>query len=84
MIESQRLHWYRMNQSTIRCDVLRGLQEAVYSGENQQSAVGKRVVLPSSFTGGPQYMFNNYQDAMAICKKFGYPDLFITITCNAN
>jgi len=24
------------------------------------------------------------QDAMAICKKFGYPDLFITITCNVN
>ena len=21
---------------------------------------------------------------MAICKKFGYPDLFITITCNVN
>jgi len=29
-------------------------------------------------------MFNNCQDAMAICKRFGYPDLFITITCNAN
>ncbi|KAL6503634.1 hypothetical protein OROGR_025557 [Orobanche gracilis] len=21
---------------------------------------------------------------MAICKKFGYPDLFITMTCNTN
>jgi len=21
---------------------------------------------------------------LAICKKFGYPDLFITITCNVN
>lgn len=29
-------------------------------------------------------MFNNCQDAMAICKHFGYPNLFITITCNAN
>lgn len=29
-------------------------------------------------------MFNNCQDAMAICKKFGNPDLFITITCNSN
>ena len=29
-------------------------------------------------------MFNNCQDAIAICKKFGYPDLFITITCNVN
>ncbi|XP_057433001.1 uncharacterized protein LOC130725830 [Lotus japonicus] len=31
-----------------------------------------------------RYMFNNCQDAMAICKRFGYPDLFITMTCNAN
>lgn len=28
-------------------------------------------------------MFNNCQDAMAICRKFGYPDLFITATCNS-
>lgn len=27
-------------------------------------------------------MFNNFQDAMAICRRYGYPDLFITITCN--
>ncbi|XP_058729905.1 uncharacterized protein LOC131601957 [Vicia villosa] len=84
MIESQRLYWHRMNQATIRCDILSGLQEAVHNGENQPSAVGKRIVLPASFTGGLRYMFNNCQDAMAICKKFGYPDLFITITCNAN
>jgi len=42
------------------------------------------VVLPSSFTGGMRYMFNNCQDVMAICKRFSYPDLFITITCNVN
>ena len=27
-------------------------------------------------------MRENYYDAMAICKWFGYPDFFITITCN--
>lgn len=27
-------------------------------------------------------MKNNYLDAMAICKYFGFPDLFITFTCN--
>ena len=27
-------------------------------------------------------MMQNYLDAMAICKYFGYPDLFITFTCN--
>jgi len=29
-------------------------------------------------------MFNNCQDVMAICKKIGYHDFFITITCNVN
>jgi len=27
-------------------------------------------------------MIQNYQDAMAICAWVGYPDLFITFTCN--
>ena len=27
-------------------------------------------------------MINNYQDAMAICRCYGNPDLFITFTCN--
>ncbi|PIA31358.1 hypothetical protein AQUCO_05000027v1 [Aquilegia coerulea] len=42
-----------------------------------------RLVLPSSFTGGPRYMVQNYQDAVAICRWAGSPDLFITFTCNS-
>ncbi|KAL0319969.1 UNVERIFIED_CONTAM: hypothetical protein Sradi_5258400 [Sesamum radiatum] len=45
-------------------------------------SVGKRFVLPSSFTGGPRYMVQNYQDAMAICRYYGPPDIFLTFTCN--
>jgi len=40
--------------------------------------------LLASFTGGTRYIFNNCQDTMTICKKFGYPDLFITKTCYVN
>jgi len=29
-------------------------------------------------------MFNNFQVYIAICKTFGYLNLFITITCNKN
>ncbi|XP_074271040.1 uncharacterized protein LOC141594960 [Silene latifolia] len=32
--------------------------------------------------GEDGYMIENYQDAMASCKEFGFPDLFITFTCN--
>ncbi|KAF8087130.1 hypothetical protein N665_0598s0014 [Sinapis alba] len=43
---------------------------------------GKEYMIPATFTGGPRYMKNKYLDAMAICKHFGFPDLFITFTCN--
>ncbi|XP_057760313.1 uncharacterized protein LOC130980674 [Arachis stenosperma] len=84
MIESQRLYEIRMKQSTIRGEVLQGIEEAMRRGDDEASSIGTRIILPSSFTGGRRYMFNRCQDAMAICKHFGYPDLFLTITCNPN
>ncbi|XP_045823935.1 uncharacterized protein LOC123916509 [Trifolium pratense] len=82
MIESQRLSYIRFNQAKIRADFLAGVEEAVGRGDIIGSSLGSRVVVPSSFTGGRRYMFNNCQDSMALCKKFGYPDLFLTVTCN--
>ncbi|XP_057444945.1 uncharacterized protein LOC130737204 [Lotus japonicus] len=82
MIEAQRLSYVKANQKTIRRDFLAGLEEAVDRGDLDPSHIGTRIVLPSSFTGGRRYMFNNCQDAMAICKFYGYPDFFITVTCN--
>jgi hypothetical protein len=84
MIEAQRLSFIRKNQGNIRSDLLNGLQEAVENGDIDPRSAGQRIILPDSFTGSPRYMFNNCQDAMAICKKFGYPDLFITFTCNSS
>ena len=44
---------------------------------------GVPVILPSSFSGSPRAMQQNYQDAMAIVAKYGKPDLqFVTYTCN--
>ncbi|GAU39760.1 hypothetical protein TSUD_220030 [Trifolium subterraneum] len=83
MIESQRLSYIRNNQLNIRADFLACVEEAVTRGDvDYASSIGSRVVLPSSFTGGRKYMFNNCQDAMALNKKFGNPDLFLTMTCN--
>ncbi|XP_072073598.1 uncharacterized protein [Arachis hypogaea] len=82
MIESARLNYIRLDQEKFRCEMYKGIKEAVLSGETRPSSCGKRIILPSSFTGGPRYMIQNYQDAMAICKVVGYPDLFITFTCN--
>lgn len=84
MMESQRLLWVRTHQRELRADLYQGLSDAVINGETEVSSTGKRVVLPSSFTGGARYMMGNYLDAMAICRAIGYPDLFITFTCNSD
>ncbi|XP_057417171.1 uncharacterized protein LOC130711518 [Lotus japonicus] len=82
MIESQRLYYYRNNQSSIRRHFLEGIEEAMSRGDTCSSTIGSRVYLPASFKGGKRYMFNNCQDAMAISNTYGYPDLFLTMTCN--
>ena len=82
MIEAQRIQWVRLNQNVIRSDILSGLEDAVIRGETDPATLGMCIILPSTFTKGMRYMFNNCQDAMAVCKRYGYPDLFVTITCN--
>ncbi|KAI5392022.1 hypothetical protein KIW84_076711 [Lathyrus oleraceus] len=42
------------------------------------------VVLPSSYVGTGRYMDQLYFDGMEICNYIGFPDLFITFTCNPN
>lgn len=86
MMEAHRLAFIMRNQPLLRSDNYRTLDDAIRRGEldagDPAGNVGKRFVLPSSFVGGPRYMVNNFQDTMAICKSIGYPELFITFTCN--
>nr|XP_025660692.1 uncharacterized protein LOC112756337 [Arachis hypogaea] len=82
MIEAERLSFIRHNQPKLRVDKYIALHESLVRGEASAVATGQRIILPSSFTGGPRYMFNNCKDAFAICKYAGYPSFFITITCN--
>ncbi|XP_074328068.1 uncharacterized protein LOC141665980 [Apium graveolens] len=53
-----------------------------WHGDVSATEVGKRIVLPSNFTGGFRYMQQNFQNSLAICKEYGHPDLFVTFTCN--
>ena len=83
--EAQRLRWHRLNQKTIRAELFKSLSDAVSahnSSSGERLAAGKRVVLASSFTGGPRDQWGRYQDAMAIVRKIGKPSFFITMTCN--
>lgn len=87
-LEELRLMWLRNNQTNLRAKVYRGLTNMLNSHDGRQQGflggIGCRVVLPYSFTGGPMYMHQLYQDSMAIVHKKGKPDLFITFTCNLN
>ncbi|XP_045821940.1 uncharacterized protein LOC123914810 [Trifolium pratense] len=81
-IESDRLRYMRDHQKDLRSSMYKGLTEAILNGDCDANTTGKRIVLPASFVGGARYMIQNYQDAMAICAWAGYPDIFITFTCN--
>lgn len=83
-MEQNNLRYVRMNQSRLRSDLYCGLADAVQSGEDlNPELLGKRMVLPSTFKGSPRQMTQLYQDAMAIVRHYGKPDIFITMTCNA-
>jgi hypothetical protein len=81
-IESGRLNWVLFNQSTIRAELYNNAADAVSAADG--SRIGQKVILPSTFIGSPRAMHARYQDAMAIVRVKGKPDLFITVTCNPN
>lgn len=81
-LEEDRLDYIRKNQTNLRSEIYKGIYDAISKGDSDANNVGQKVILPSSYTGSTRYMLNNYQDAMAICRHYGNPDLFITFTCN--
>ncbi|KAG2203527.1 hypothetical protein INT46_011432 [Mucor plumbeus] len=84
-MEQSRLSFIYFNQKQLRAEMYKGLYDAVNSNDYENTSslgVGKKVILPSTFSGGPRYMAQNYYDAMNIVRRFGKPDLFITFTCN--
>ena len=81
-IEQFRLNFIRNNQSSLRSELYRGLQDAIAHDDTNASSLGRKVVLPSTFIGSPRHMAQLYQDSMSIVRRFGKPDYFITFTCN--
>lgn len=82
-IEANRLQFIIDHQDDLRCESVEGIVDAIDRGITDGDSVGKQQILPASFTGGRRYMVMNYQDAMAICRVYGSPDLFVTFTCNS-
>ncbi|RZB86231.1 hypothetical protein D0Y65_026339 [Glycine soja] len=84
MVESERLSYIRNNQKKLLVDKFCSLQQSLDDGSRKDLNKGKRVILPSTFVGSPCYMDQLYFDGMAICSHVGFPNLFITLTCNPN
>ncbi|KAL5158552.1 hypothetical protein HKD37_15G042998 [Glycine soja] len=84
MVESERLSYIRNNQKKLRVDKYCSLQNSLDTGTAKGLTKGKRVILPSTFVGSPHYMDRLYFDDMTICSHVGFPNLFITLTCNPN
>ncbi|XP_076941611.1 uncharacterized protein LOC143611242 [Bidens hawaiensis] len=83
-LEQERLDYILANQNLFRTEYLQGVHDAIAKGDTEGQSVGRRVILPSSFTGGPRYMYKHYHDALAICRVYGNPQFFITFTRNVN
>uniref|UniRef100_A0A0D3B901 Helitron helicase-like domain-containing protein n=2 Tax=Brassica oleracea TaxID=3712 RepID=A0A0D3B901_BRAOL len=83
-IEEDRLRWARNNQDVLRAKLYNNVLGAVSKGDTDAKIIGQRFILPPSFTGEPWYLVEKSHDAMAICREFGNPDLFITMTVNPN
>ncbi|XP_035837083.1 uncharacterized protein LOC110892468 [Helianthus annuus] len=66
MIASERLRYIRYQQKDLRSDTYESLRKLRSKGQDDISKAGKRIFLPSSFTGGARYMMQNYLDAMAL------------------
>ena len=88
--ENQQLNYHAQNQKALRADTYKNVQELV--ADRQRVPLtdqmggdvrpGRRIVLASSFTGGPRWFNAKLQNGMAICREFHKPDLFLTMTCN--
>uniref|UniRef100_A0A0K0G3B6 ATP-dependent DNA helicase n=1 Tax=Strongyloides venezuelensis TaxID=75913 RepID=A0A0K0G3B6_STRVS len=62
------------------------LEDYLIGDEDNEEAAKKseRIKLFSSYIGSRRFMHLGYQDGMAIVRKFGKPDFFITMTINPN
>ncbi len=82
-IEMGRINYFKFHQDSIRADLYSGVRDALSKNDSADPrSIGKRTILPATFTGGPRHMLKLYFDAMAVVRHYGKPDLFITFTCN--
>ena len=81
-IDECRLNFILKCNDEMRAENLQGVVDVVDQGMIDGSEVGKKNILPSTYTGDHRYMYENFQDVVAISRVHGSPDVFTTFTCN--
>lgn len=81
-VEQTRLWWTRINQTILCNELYSHICDSVRSGDSNTSNIGTGVTLLAGFVGSRRYMQQNFQDALAVCRHVGHPDIFLTMTCN--
>jgi hypothetical protein len=81
-VKRERIDHYRTPsfQQKYRLAPYNSISSFVANGMRSGSSIGQRIILPTSFTRSPRYLYQKYQDCIGICRKFGCPDLFVTFT----
>src|SRR6266478_3773141 len=68
--EQKRLGQLKHIQGQLRSDIYQGLADAVAANDTDLNMLGKRFILPSSFSGGTRHLQQQCQDALAINRYF--------------
>ena len=68
----------RADQATIRAELYGGMMDAYAGGD--AANVGRRVVLGPNFTRSARQFGRSYQDALALLREHGPPDLWTPVT----
>ena len=82
--ESRVCHFHRspIQQAKYRAARVAAFEDQLSAGV-PAAEIGQPVVrLPSSVVGSARFYQQLYLDAMALPRKFGKPDMFVTFTCN--
>ncbi|XP_017255893.1 uncharacterized protein LOC108225517 [Daucus carota subsp. sativus] len=82
-MEQTRLWWFRTHQTILRNELYTHISDSVRKGDANATNVGKGIILPAGYVGSKRYMQQNFQDALAVCRHVGHPDVFLTMTCNS-
>ena len=86
-VEQSNLNWVRHHQKELHAEVYSGIRDAALGDRDENMNLeehGHRIILPSSFIGSKRHMNQLFQDSMAICRTYGKPDIFLTMTANPN